>query len=84
MHSPTATQIRIAIQVLNQLGERLNEHAEHAMMQLPESQLGDTYAGRVKVQALEQISRSRQVTEQLEHWHDEIRQQRRHSVSHGI
>ncbi len=84
MQPPSPAQIRTAIEVLKKFGERLNEHAEHAMLQLPESPLGDTHAGRIKVQALEQISRSQQVAEQLEHWREELHQERRQCVSHHV
>lgn len=84
MNPPTTTQLRTAIEVLKKLGQRLNEHAEHFMMQLPDSRLGDDYAGRIKVRAIEQIAQIQHVAVQLEHWRDELRQQRRQSVSHHV
>lgn len=84
MNTPTPVQIRTAIDVLKKLGERLNEHAAHSMIQLPDSQLGDNYAARIEVRAIEQISRIQHVAVQLEHWRDELLQQRRQSVSHHV
>jgi hypothetical protein len=49
MQTPTTAQLRTAIEVLNKLGERLNIHAEHSVMQLAESPLGAHYAGRIEV-----------------------------------
>jgi hypothetical protein len=84
MQTPTTTQIRTAIEVLKKLGERLNEHAAHSVMQLPDSRLGDDYAGRIEVRAIEQITRIQQVAAQLEHWRDELHQERRQCVSHHV
>ena len=34
MQTPTTSQLRTAIEVLNKLGERLNEHAAHSVIQI--------------------------------------------------
>ena len=65
MQSPTTAQIRTAIEVLTKLGERLNTHAEHSVMQLSESPAGAHHAGRIEVSAIEQTSRIEVVTAQL-------------------
>jgi hypothetical protein len=84
MQPPTTAQIRTAVAVLKKLGERLNEHATHSVLQLPDSQLGDHYAGRIEVGAIEQTTRIQTVAAQLEHWRDELLQQRRQCVSHHV
>ena len=84
MQSPTTAQIRTAIEVLNKLGERLNTHSEHSVMQLAESPLGAHYAGRIEVGATEQISRIEAVATQLKNWRDEMLEQRRQCVSHHV
>jgi hypothetical protein len=84
MQTPTTAQIRTAIEVLNKLGERLNTHAEHSVMQLSESPLGAHYAGRIEVGATEQISRIEAVATQLKNWRDEMLEQRRQCVSHHV
>ena len=84
MQTPTTAQIRTAIEVLNKLGERLNEHAAHSVIQLPDTQLGDRYAGHIEVRAIEQTTRIQTVAAQLEQWRDELLQQRRQCVSHHV
>ncbi len=84
MQTPTTAQIRTAIEVLEKLGERLNIHAEHSVMQLPESQLGAHYAGRIEVQAIEQTTQIEAVAAQLKNWRAELSEQRRQCVSHHL
>ena len=73
MQTPTTAQLRTAIEVLNKLGERLNTHAEHSVMQLAESPLGAHYAGRIEA-----------VATQLKNWRDELLEQRRQCVGHHV
>ena len=84
MQTPTTAQLRTAIEVLNKLGERLNTHAEHYVMQLSESPLGAHYARRVEVGAIEQTTRIEAVATQLKNWRDELLEQRRQCVSHHV
>jgi len=84
MQTPTTAQLRTAIEVLKKLGERLNEHAAHSVIQLPDTQLGDRYAGHIEVRAIEQTTRIQTVAAQLEQWRDELLQQRRQCVSHYV
>ena len=84
MQTPTTAQLRTAIEVLTKLGERLNTHAEHSVMQLSESPLGAHYAGRIEVGAIEQTSRIEAVATQLKNWRDELLQQERQCVSHHV
>ena len=75
MQTPSTAQIRTAIEVLKKLGERINTHAEHSVMQLSESPLGAHYAGRIEVGAIEQTTRIETVATQLKNWRDELLQQ---------
>ena len=84
MQTPTTAQIRTAVEVLKKLGERLNEHAAHSVIQLPDSQLGERYAGQIEVRTIEQTTRIQTVAAQLEQWRDELLQQRRQCVSHHV
>jgi len=84
MQTPTPTQLRTAIEVLNKLGERLNSHAEHSVMQLAESPLGAHYAGHIEVGAIEQTTRIEAVATQLKHWRAELLEQRRQCVGHHV
>ena len=84
MQPPTTAQIRTAIEVLKKLGERLNEHAAHSVMQLPETRLGDDYAARIEARTFEQTTHIETVTAQLKDWRDELPQQKRQCVSHHV
>ena len=84
MQTPTTTQLRTAIEVLKKLEERLDTHATHNVMQLPDTRLGDDYAARIESQTIEQIARLKTVMGQLESWRDELKQARRHCVTHHV
>ncbi|MEO7297443.1 MAG: hypothetical protein ABI042_02560 [Verrucomicrobiota bacterium] len=84
MQTPTTAHICTAIEVLNKLGERLNIHAQHSVMQLSESSLGVHYAGRIEVGAIEQTTRIEAVATQLKNWRDEMLEQRRQCVGHHV
>jgi hypothetical protein len=84
MQTPSTAQIRTAIEVLKRLDIRLNEHASHSLNQLSESALGGQYAARIESSAIEQTGRIKIVAAQLEHWRDELNQQRRQCVSHHV
>ena len=83
MQTPTTTQLRTAIEVLKKLEERLDTHATHNVMQLPDTRLGDDYA-RIESQTIEQIARLKTVMAQLESWRDELRQQNRQCLSQRV
>lgn len=72
MQTPTIAQIRTAIEVLTKLGERLNTHAEHSVLQLAESPAGAHQAGRIEVSAIEQTTRIEAVAAQLKNWREEM------------
>jgi len=84
MQTPTTAQLHTAIEVLTKLGERLNTHAEHSVMQLSESQLSAHYAGRIEMSAIEQTTRIEAVATQLKSWRDELLEQRKQRVSHHV
>ena len=84
MRTPTTAQLRIAVEVLKRLEERIDNHATHSTMQLPDSRLGDDYAARIESQTIEQIARVKTVMAQLESWRDELRQARRQCVTHHV
>ncbi len=84
MQTPTTSQLRTAIEVLNKLGERLNQRASDSAMQLRESPFGQHQAGRVEVNAIEQTSRIQSVVAQLERWGEELVQQRRQCASYHV
>jgi hypothetical protein len=52
MQTPSTAQIRTAIEVLKKLGERINTHAEHSVMQLSETQTVLTTPGTLKWERL--------------------------------
>ncbi len=84
MQTPSTAQIRTAIEVLNKLGERLNERVANSVMQLHDSQFGDRQAGRIETKAIEQTTQIQSVAAQLEEWRDELVQERRQCVSHHV
>src|SRR5256885_9260417 len=65
MRTPSTSQLRTAIEVLKNLGERINENAAHSVTQLPESRFGDQHAARIESQTIEQIARVKTVMAQL-------------------
>ena len=84
MRTPTTSQLRTAIEVLKNLGERINENAAHSVIQLPESRFGDQHATRIEARAIEQTTQIETVMAQLESWRDELRQQNRQCVSQRV
>ena len=84
MLTPTTSELFTAIEVLRKLGLRINEHAAHSVLQMSDSSLGEHYAGRIGVNAIEQTSRIQIVAEQLKNWRDELLQQRRQNVSQSV
>jgi len=66
MKTPSTTQLRTAIDVLNRLAERLKNDAEHSLNQLPETHLGDAYAARIRTRTDEQTLCIDAVVSQLE------------------
>ena len=84
MRTPTTSQLRTAIEVLKNLGERINENAAHSVIQLPESRFGDQHAARIAVHAIEQTTQIETVMAQLKSWRDELKQERRQCVTQHV
>ena len=84
MLTPTTSELFTAIEVLRKLGLRINEHATHSVLQMSDSSLGEHYAGRIGVNAIEQTSRVENVAEQLKSWREELLQQRKQNVSQSV
>jgi hypothetical protein len=75
MQTPTTAQLRIAIEALTKLGQRLHDEAAHSVVQLPETPLGAHYARNIDLRANEQISRIQTVVTQLKNWRQELLEQ---------
>jgi hypothetical protein len=75
MQTPTTVEFNTAIEVLKKYAERLNEQAEHSVIQMPESRLGADYAARIQSQTIGQIGQIETVAAQIKNWRDEIFQQ---------
>jgi len=84
MLTPTTTELFTAIEVLRKLVLRINEQTTHSVLQMPDSSLGEHYAGRIGVNAIEQTSRIENVAEQLKSWREELLQQRKQNVSQSV
>jgi ribosomal 50S subunit-associated protein YjgA (DUF615 family) len=84
MQPITPTQIRTAIEVLQKLGERINEHAARSVRQIPLSNVAGQLAGQIGVNAMEQTKQVEAITGQLQTWHSELEQRRRQNVFHRV
>lgn len=84
MMTPTTAELRTAIEVLKMLGQRLNDHAAHSVLQLPETELGDKYAGHIEARTIEQTSHIEKVAMQLQNWRDELQKERKQQVAQSV
>ena len=84
MQEPTTTQLRTVMEVLQKLGERINQHAIRSVRQIPPSSVAGQLAGQIRVNAMEQTKQVGEITGLLKTWHDELEQRRRQNVSHHI
>lgn len=84
MQEPTTTQLRIAIEVLQKLGGRINEHAARSVRQILPSSVAGELAGQISVNAMEQTKQVEEITGLLKTWHGELEQRRRQCVSHHV
>ncbi len=84
MRTPTKAQFRTASEVLKKFEERIDNHATHCAMQVPDARAGDDYAARMESQTIEQIARVKTVMAQLESWRDELKQERRQCVTYHV
>jgi hypothetical protein len=69
MQAPTATQVRTAIEVLEKLGERINEHAARSVRQIPPSHAAGQLVSQISASATEQNNRVKAITGLLQTWH---------------
>jgi hypothetical protein len=84
MMTPTTAELRTTIEVLKMLGQRINEHAAHSINQLPDTELGNTYAAHIKDQSIEQSSHIEKVATQLQNWRDELLQQQQTRIAQSV
>jgi hypothetical protein len=84
MQEPTTIQLRTAMDVLQKLGERINEHAARSARQIPSSSVSGQLAGQISVNAMEQTKQVAEITGLLKTWQGELDQRRRQSVSNHI
>lgn len=84
MQSPTTTQIRTAIEVLEKLGERINHHAARSMSQIPPSHVAGEVASQITVNAKEQNDQVKSITGLLQTWHGELERKRRQNVTQHL
>jgi hypothetical protein len=84
MQAPTTTQIHTAIEVLQKLGERINEHAARSARQILPCSVAGQLAGQISVNAMEQTKQVQEITGLLKTWHGELEYRRRQNVSQHI
>ncbi|HLX68419.1 MAG TPA: hypothetical protein VKV04_02220 [Verrucomicrobiae bacterium] len=84
MTTPTTAELRTAIEVLKMLDQRIKDHTAHSVTQLPNTELGDQYAGHIEAQATEQSSHIEKVSVQLQNWRDEMLQQQKRQLVQSI
>ena len=81
---PTTAELRIAIEVLKALDQRLDDQATHFVRQLPKTELGDQYIKQIKAHNIEQTSRIEKVSTQLQSWREELLQQQKQQVAQTV
>lgn len=84
MQTPTTIQIRTAIEVLQKLGERINEHASRSLRQIPPSNVAGQLARQISVNAKEQTKQVADISGLLQTWQIQLEQQRRQTISHHV
>ena len=84
MQEPTTIQLRTAMEVLQKLGERINQHAAKSVRQIPPSSVNGQLAGQISANAMEQKKQVGEITGLLKTWHGELEQRRRQNVSNHI
>jgi hypothetical protein len=84
MQTPTTIQIRTAIEVLQKLGERINEHASRSLRQIPPSNVSGQLAAQISVNAKEQTKQVGEITGLLQTWRIQLEQQQRQTISHHV
>jgi hypothetical protein len=75
MKSPTPQQLRTTIEVLKQLGERINTEAADSLCQLSECRPDDGQAASIKAHAIEQNTQLAMLVTRLDQWLEEMQPQ---------
>jgi hypothetical protein len=81
MKTPFTARPRTAIEVLNMVGECINSNANHSVILLSDTRLGNDYPTKLEQKT---TARIQVVGAQLEKWRHELVQQLRHGVCHHI
>ena len=84
MQEPTTIQLRTAMEVLQKLGERINEHAAKSVRQIPPSSVNGLLAGQISANAMEQKKQVGEITSLLKTWHGELEYRRKQTTSYHI
>lgn len=84
MMTPTTAELRIAVEVLKKLDQRLNDDAAHSVTQLPDTDLGDRYAEQIQARTIEQTSHIGKVVTQLQNWREELLEQQKHQMTQSV
>jgi len=84
MQAQTTTQINTAIEVLQNLGERINEHAARSSRQILPCGVAGQLAGQISTNAMEQTKQVQEITGLLKTWHGELEYRRRQNVSQHV
>ena len=82
MAAPSTAELRTAIHVLDKLAARLITQTNHALLELPENQADNHYAGKIETHSIEQITRINHISDQLKIWREELMQQRQTFFHH--
>lgn len=84
MQTPSTAQIRTTIEVLEKLGERINEFAARSARQIPNCSLSGQMAGQIGMNAMEQTKQVQEITGLLKTWHGELEHRRKQTTSHHV
>jgi hypothetical protein len=84
MQIPFTARLHTAIELLKKLRQWLSTHATNPVVQRSDTHLVGNYAGRLEGRSIEQTSRIQTVARQLEHWRNELVQQRRQCAAHRV
>jgi hypothetical protein len=75
MNSPTPQQLRTAIEVLQQLGQRINVEAANSLCLLSDSRHGADQATNIQAHAVEQNTHLAMLITRLDEWLEEMQPQ---------
>ena len=81
---PSPSQIRIAIEVLEKLGERVNEFAARSARQIPNCGVAGQMAGQIALNAKEQNKQVQEINGLLKNWHGELERRQKQTTSYHV